>query len=194
MRKGFIYGAALVVALAANRSALAKPSQASPDGEIKGTYNCQLSGGFIAQAGSSALAQFSVDEGDVTDTAGELNVSLGAYSIPNPNNTSADFVFPGQYSYEACNYTPSGGTYTLNGNGGGTISIKWTASADNASSPTDCTEDITTNFNILVNSSSSFTLNSTDLLPGDDCGNPDVNFANCGQSLSGSCQQQSVKS
>lgn len=196
MNKRFIYGTALVFALAGGSQAVAKTKPASTTGFIKGTYVCQLTGGFIAQIDSTALTQFSVDgQGSVTSTAGELAVSVGGSAIPNPNNTNDNFLNASGYIFQACNYTPSGGTYTLSANGAGTITIDWTASSDNADSPLDCTEDITANYNILVNSPTSFALSSADLINSGSsgCGDPDVDYAVCGSSLAGTCQLQSSK-
>ncbi|HUN58414.1 MAG TPA: hypothetical protein VMU41_09895 [Candidatus Binataceae bacterium] len=195
MNKGFIYGTAIALALAGPGAALAKSKPASTSGFIKGTYNCQLTGGFIAQPYSTALTQFSVDgEGNVSGSAGELAVTAGGSGIPNPNNTNADFLNPSQYSFQTCDYVPSEGTYTLNANGTGTMTIDWTASTDNTDTPLDCTEDITAHYNVLVDSPASFVLNSTDLLPlSGTCGDPDVNYAVCGSSLTGTCQLQSAK-
>jgi hypothetical protein len=192
MNKGFIFGTAFVLALTSGGMAFAKAQQGSTEGAIKGTYNCQLTGGFIAQAGSSALAQFQVDgKGNVTSTVGGLNVSVGGYALPNPNNTDADFLNPSQYNYQIRAYSPAGGTYSLNANGSGSVTMNWTASTNNADSPLDCTGDITTSFNIVVNNLASFVLSSTDLI--NDCTTGNVNYAACGSSFTGSCQQQSPK-
>jgi hypothetical protein len=195
MNKGFIYGAALAFSVASGGVAMAKSQAQTPTSFIKGTYNCQLTGGFIAQAASSGLAQFTVDgKGNVTSTAGEFNVSVGAYSLPNSNNTDANFLFPAQYIYQTCDYTPgTGGTYSIDATGGGTISVNWSPNAGNPSSGTDCSEDITTNFDIVVNSPASFILTSTDILNGDDCTTGSVNYASCGSSFTGTCVQQSAK-
>jgi hypothetical protein len=192
MRKGFIYGTALALAMAGGGVATAKSTQASPDGEIKGTYNCQLTGGFIAQAASTGLGQFSVDgKGNVTDAAGQLAVTIGGENQPSTASSNG-FFFISQYTFQACDYTPSGGLYSLSANGSGTLSIQWTPSASNADSPVDCTEDITTDYDILVNSAASFTLNSTDLLPST-CGDPNIDYADCGSSFTGTCVQQAAK-
>jgi hypothetical protein len=165
MNKGFIYGTALVFALTGASQAMAKTKPESTTGFIKGTYVCQLTGGFIAQPYSTGLTQFSVDgEGNVTTTAGELAVSVGGTAILNPNNTNDNFLNASGYIFQTCDYTPSGGSYTLDANGTGTITIDWTASTDNADSPLDCTEDITAHYNILVNSPTLFTLSSTDII------------------------------
>jgi hypothetical protein len=193
MNKGFIYGATFALSVASAGAAMAKSQAQTPSSFIKGTYNCQLTGGFIAQAGSSGLAQSTVDgKGNVTDSAGELNVSVGGYALPNPNNTNNDFLNPSQFIYQTCDYTPgTGGTYSIGANGGGTLSINWTANAGNPSSGTDCSEDITTNFDIVVNSPASFALTSTDLIA--DCTTGSVNYASCGSSFTGTCVQQSTK-
>jgi hypothetical protein len=171
---------------------MAKSQPQSATAFIKGSFDCQLTGGFIAQAYSSALAQFSVDgKGNVTGSAGELNVSVGGSGIPNPNNTDADFLNPSQYIFQTCSYSPASGSYTLAPNGTGTIAIDWTASANNADSPLDCTPDITTNFNLVVNSPGSFLLSSTDILNG--CASGNINYAACGSSFAGTCQLQAPK-
>jgi hypothetical protein len=98
MRKGFIYGTALALAMAGGGVATAKSTQASPDGEIKGTYNCQLTGGFIAQAASTGLGQFSVDgKGNVTDAAGQLAVTIGGENQPSTASSNG-FFFISQYT------------------------------------------------------------------------------------------------
>jgi hypothetical protein len=187
MNKLIAYGAALVFSLASGNIAMAK---SSPDGDIKGTYNCQLTGGFILQFASSALAQFTVDgKGNVTSRAGELAVTLGANLTPStPTN---GVFFSSQYSFEACQYTPSGGSYSTNANGIGTLTIDWTASGTNAATPADCTENITAHYDILINSEASLLLNSTDLAT--EACNSTIDYASCGSNLTGTCQQQSPK-
>ena len=194
MRKGFIYGAAFALLAATGGIAMAKSQPQTTTGFIKGTYNCQLTGGFIAQAGSSGLAQFTVDgKGNVTDSAGELNVSVGGYALPNPNNTNNDFLNPSQFIYQTCDYTAgTGGTYDIDATGGGTLSVNWTPNLGNPSSGTDCSEDITTNYNVVINSPASFILTSTDLVT-NDCTTGSVNYASCGSSFTGTCVQQSAR-
>lgn len=186
MNKLIVYGAALFFSLASCGIALAS----SPNGDIKGVYNCQLAGGFIAQVSSSGLAQFTVDgTGKVTNSAGELKVVMGAEN--QPSKATGGVFYLSQYSFQACDYTPSGGSYSISANGTGTLSINWTASVKNTSTPLDCTENITTNYNILVNSPTSFFLDSTDLIG--PCGSPKVDYASCGSSFRGTCQQQAAK-
>lgn len=176
------YSAALFFSLASGDVALASSANA----DIKGPYNCLLTGGFIAQVSSSALAQFTVDgTGKVTNSPGELKVVLGAEN--QPSTTKSGFFFISEYSYQTCNYTPSGGSYSIGTNGAGTLSINWTPNAKNESTGTDCAQGITTNFNILVDSPTSFDLVSTDLIQSS-CGDPLVDYAGCGSTLKGTCQ------
>lgn len=190
MRKSFIYGTALAFALAGGGMAFAKSQQASPDEEIRGNYVCELTGGFIVQAGAKAQAQFSADgQGNVTAAPGELNVTVGGNStVATPAN---GFFFDNAYSFEQCDYSPSGGSYSLSANGAGTLSVNWTASSNNPDSPLDCTGNIATNFDVLVNSGGSFLLNSTDLLV--DCTSATLDYADCGSTFAGICQQQQAK-
>jgi hypothetical protein len=190
MNRGFIYGTLLAFALASGGIASAKTPSSSPDRFMKGSYVCELTGGFIVQTGSTALAQFAVDgDGNVTASSGELNVTVGSNTtVSTPSN---GFFFDNEYSYEQCEYSPSGGSYSLSANGAGTLSVNWTAGTSNPDSPLDCTGNITTNFDVLVNSASSFLLNSTDLLG--DCTTDTFDYADCGSTLVGSCQQQAGK-
>jgi hypothetical protein len=72
MKKLIACGAAMLFSLAGWGVALAVTSQ---DADIEGAYNCLLTGGFVAQTSSSALAQFTANgAGKVTVTAGELKV------------------------------------------------------------------------------------------------------------------------
>src|SRR5208282_2458323 len=108
-------------------------------------------GGFLAQPDSRGLAQFTVDgKGKVTDTPGELNVTVAQHST---SSTPSNGVYAtAQYIYQVCDYSPSGGSYTLNADGTGTLPVIWTASTNNSnpSGGVDCTEGITTDFAITV--------------------------------------------
>jgi hypothetical protein len=157
----------------------------SPNSDIKGPYNCLLTGGFIAQTSSSALAQFSAANGKVTGGAGELKVVVGGED-QGPSLTTNPTQVINRYSFQICNYTPSGGSYSLNVNGAGTLSVNWTASAENGSAPIPCTDNITTNFDILVNSRAAFILESTDLIQSS-CGTS-FGYSSCGSTFHGTCQ------
>jgi hypothetical protein len=190
MTKGLIYAMAFALALAGTNPAMAKSKPQVPTaGFIKGSYICQLTGGFVVQPASTGLAQFTVDgKGNVTASAGELDVTIGGNSTnATPQNGT---FFDNQYSFQRCDYSPSGGSYTLGASGTGTLSIDWTASSSNAANDNgfDCTGNITTNYDVLVSSPATLLLNSNDLVS--DCTADTLTYAECGSSFSGVCQQQ----
>ena len=180
--------AAAIFSLAMGGSAIAASSS---NADIKGTYNCQLSGSFAINPFSNVQMQFQVDgAGNVVATnPGELSVVLGG--IDTLQNQSPPLTYSNTFSYQSCQYTvAAGSTYQINKNGAGTMQINWTPNANNAASPTDCTPAITTNFNVLVNAKNSLSVMSTDLAG--NCNAP-ANYANCGSSLVGICQLQSPR-
>jgi hypothetical protein len=180
MTKLIAFGAATLFMLAIGGLAKA----ASPDADISGAYNCLLTGGFLAQTSTSALAQFTAaGNGKVTNAPGELKVVVTGENQNAKNNPNQII---NQYSFQICNYTPSSGSYSISANGAGTLSVNWTAAAKNDSTPIDCSENITTHFNVLVNSPNSFLLDSTDLLSS--CGDPHIDYASCGSTFKGTCQ------
>jgi hypothetical protein len=183
MTKLIVPGVAMLFAVAIGGSAMAA---SAPDADISGAYNCLLTGGFLAQTASSALAQFTAaGNGRITNAPGELKVVVsGENQTPGSGNPSQII---NQYSFELCSYTPSGGSYSIGANGAGTLSVNWTPSPKNEREAIDCTGNITTNFDILVNSPTSFVLDSTDLLESN-CGHPSFDYAACGSTLKGSCQ------
>jgi hypothetical protein len=182
MHKAIALGVAILFSVAFGGFAMAA---SSPNADISGAYNCLLTGGFLAQTSSSALAQFTAGgNGKITATAGELKVVVSGEN-QNPKNNADQII--NQYGFQICDYTPSGGSYSISANGAGTLSVDWTASAKNEPTPVDCAQNITTNFNILVNSPSSFILDGTDLLQSS-CGDPKIDYASCGSTFKGTCQ------
>jgi hypothetical protein len=188
MRKAIIILAIAPFFLAISEAAFAKTvKQQTTTGFISGTYNCELTGGFLAQPDSRGLAQFTVDgKGNVTATPGEFNVTVAQHST---SSTPSNGVYAtAQYIYQICDYTPSGGSYTLAADGTGTLSINWTSQGQDVTGGVDCSENITTNFNVAIGSPSSFELNDTDL--NTSCGSPGITYAACGSNFAGSCQLQ----
>jgi len=184
MRKLIAAAAVVVLSFGGANAAFATPPNWSPNVFIRGVYNCHLTGGFIVQPGSTGLAQFTLDgKGNVTSAPGELIVTLG--EITTPSTPDDGFFFTNSASYRRCAYTPSGGSYSVNPNGTGTLTIDWTASGNNVGI---CSGDITTNYDILIDNPGSFTVNSTDFP--DLCGDPDSDYASCGSSFTGTCKQQ----
>ena len=183
------------VLLAAAANVSAKGPAPSPSSSFKGVYNCQLSGGFVAQPGSTALMQFTVDgKGGVTTGAAELHVAVGQVLFSAAVN---GFTFLGQQSTQSCLYTisqGSPGSYAVSRSGDGALIVSWTPNAANQPVPIDCSGPISTHFDMLLNSPTSLMLMSTDSLTAA-CGATanSVNYPNCGSTLTGSCQQQSAK-
>jgi hypothetical protein len=191
MRKNFIYAAVLSVFLLTGGSlAFAKSANQTTTGFINGTYNCLLAGGFLAQPDSKALLQFTVDgKGNVTATPGEFNVTVAQHST---SSTPVNNEFlTSQYIYQICDYSPSGGSYALNATGTGTLSINWISHGTDPSGGADCSENITTDYAVVISSAASFAVNSTDL--NTSCGAPGIDYASCGSSFTGTCQLQSGK-
>jgi hypothetical protein len=159
---------------------------------LKGVYNCLLEGSFISRPFSRALVQFKVDgAGHVVSTdPGVLAVTLGAFNTPAINNPSAPNTLSHTFVNQICNYmvtsVASAGKYSLNTSGVGTLQILWTPTGNDP----PCIEPITANYDILVNSPSSFTLMSIDL--NTSCSSDD-DYAACGSSLAGACQLQVPK-
>ncbi|HKV56080.1 MAG TPA: hypothetical protein VJN94_15715 [Candidatus Binataceae bacterium] len=188
----------LIGSLAAAPPTSAKgPPPLSPSGYIKGVYNCQLSGGFVAQPDSTALMQFAANgKGGVNAGPGELHVVVGqVLFVSDP--TAGDTVFLGKTSSQSCNYTiltGAPGGYSLTQSGSGALEVGWTPIANNSSTPIDCSEQITTHYDILVTSPSSFMLMSSDPFLQTQCnGTSGINYANCGSTFTGICQQQAPK-
>jgi len=159
----------------------------SPNAAMKGVYNCLLEGGFITRPFSRALMQFKADgAGHVVSTdPGELAVTLGFFNTPDAPPNAHSFTGVEQ----TCDYMVSSGTYTLNTSGVGTLQILWAPVGNEA--PCILPKPITTNYDILVNSTSSINVNSTDLVTGS-CSADDT-YPTCGSSLAGSCQLQMPK-
>lgn len=187
MRKEFILLAIAPFVLTAGAAFAKNAKQPSTAGEINGTYNCELTGGFLAQPDSRGLAQFTVDgKGNVTATAGELNVAVAQHST---SATASNGIYvTSEYIYQICDYSPSGGAYTLGADGNGTLSIEWISHGEDITGGVDCSENITTDFNIAVSSPNSFVLNDTDL--NTSCSSSDITYAGCGSNFAGSCQLQ----
>ena len=162
----------------------------SPNAYLKGIYDCSLTGAFIAQPFSNAQMQFRLDgAGNVVSTfPGELIVTLGQFNTPQSQPTPDSFSHT--FIHQLCDYSvssSSAGTYSLNGAGFGTLAIGWEPAAGNTGICTDC---ITTKFQLLVNSPSSFQIMSLDMVNG--CSGT-ATYATCGSALAGICTLQSSK-
>lgn len=164
---------------------------------VIGNYACQMQGGFSSQPFSHAIMQIHASGAGAivspnTAHPGQFETVLGSFGtnqVPNPTATptpSSAFYF--QESFEICRYhLGAGSTYSVNKDGTGVLTINWTPEGGNPSSFVNCTTAITTHYDILLNSPTSFSLISTDLA-GATCNGTD--FTTCGSSFSGSCTLQ----
>jgi hypothetical protein len=164
---------------------------------IEGNYACQMQGGFSLQPFSHSIMQIHASGAGtiiVPNAAhpGLFETVIGAFGtdqMPNPTATptpSSAFYF--QEAFEICRYRlGTGSTYSVNKDGTGVLTINWTPESGNPSSFVNCTVAITTHYDILLNSSTSFTVLSTDLNT-NSCNGTD--FTSCGSSLSGTCTLQ----
>jgi hypothetical protein len=113
---------------------------------------------------------------------------FGTNQIPNPATTPPTSAFYFQESFEICRYQlAAGSTYSVNRDGTGALTLKWTPVSGNPSSFVNCTVPITTHYDIIMSSATNFSLLSTDLA-GASCSG--INFAGCGSAFSGTCTLQ----
>lgn len=160
---------------------------------VAGNYNCEMTGGVGQHPFSRALMQVRADgKGHIISGLvahpGVLTLELASFGTdqtPVPGSPAFDFQQP----FEICRYSVGvGSAYTTHPDGEATMTVNWVPDVSNKVTPVDCSLDEKFHYIILVTSTTSFSIMSSDL-KNNNCATIDP-LVNCGSSLAGICQLQ----